>query len=75
MITKMLNTSPPITAPMPMLEGLKMEMVFKASSGPLHPRAISVAPATSSGIWKRSLMTSMVRMKCWSQTCAMPQKR
>mmetsp|Transcript_63815 Transcript_63815/g.152198 ORF Transcript_63815/g.152198 Transcript_63815/m.152198 type:complete len:227 (+) Transcript_63815:1699-2379(+) len=74
-ITRTLKTSPPTTAPTPISEGWKIAMVFKAISGPLHPSAIKVAPATSSGIWKRSLMTSIVLTKYSSHMYAMPQKK
>ena len=53
------------------LEFLQMSgplIMFSANSGPLQPSAINVAPATSSGIAKRSQITSMVRTKCRSQT-------
>merc|ERR1719343_1784711 len=75
MITSTLNTSPPMTAPIPMSDSWKMPIRLSDNSGPLQPNAMSVAPATSSGISNRSLITSMVRTKYSSQVKAIPQKR
>mmetsp|Transcript_144451 Transcript_144451/g.448482 ORF Transcript_144451/g.448482 Transcript_144451/m.448482 type:complete len:200 (+) Transcript_144451:852-1451(+) len=60
-MTRTLKMAEPTIVPMPTLECVRnIAHVFVRSSGPLHAKAISVAPATSSGMAHRSHMMSTV---------------
>ena len=68
-----LKGAEPTTVPAPtVLWSMKTPIMLAKSSGALHPAAISVAPATSSGMLHRSHKTLSAGTKNSSHTSARP---
>ena len=68
-----LKGAEPTTVPAPTVEcWMKTPITDAKSSGALQPAAISVAPATSSGIPLRSHSTLSAGTRKSSHTCASP---
>ena len=72
-MTRMLKGAEPTTVPAPTVECWTNTPIADAnSSGALQPAAMSVAPATSSGMPRRSQSRLSPGTRKSSQTCASP---